>query len=69
MEKNKHTITAVSDSVFWKEGFKDYVKFKNCKYSPHSPMGELWSMGYYAAQEIDQASYDNQAEADRVAII
>ena len=41
------------NNVYYKQGFKAYMKMENCAYSPTSTKGELWSMGYHAAQELD----------------
>ena len=43
------------DSLYYKQGFKAFHADQACAYSPMSVKGELWSMGWFAAQEISES--------------
>ena len=48
------------ESPYYKQGFKAYTTNSACAYSPMSTKGELWSMGWFAAQELHEEIADNE---------
>jgi len=52
------------ESIYYKQGFKAYQTDEACAYSPMSVKGELWSMGWFAAQEISEVSEEEEENAN-----
>ena len=48
----------MENNEYYKQGVSDYLNgVSKCPYSMNSPRGEMWSMGWYAAQETEEDSF------------
>ena len=48
----------MNENTYFQQGVGDYLKgVTTCPYSMNSPRGEMWSMGWYSAQETDEDAY------------
>ena len=56
----------MKQNTYFNQGVSDYFKgVTACPYSMNSPRGEMWSMGWYSAQETDEDCYPiNHDEVD-----
>lgn len=56
----------MNNNEYFQQGVADYFKgVTACPYSMNSPRGEMWSMGWYSAQETEEETYPiNHDEVD-----